>query len=61
MVHIREIPLSAITLTADEESGHFSPSSRRQHHPASADLMPSPQSVRYAWPSMSSRPYRHLA
>ena len=61
MVHPHILPLSAVSLSEAEESGHFIPNRSRRHHAAASDLVPSPQSVRYVYPSMSSRPYRHMA
>lgn len=60
MFHPREYPLSGLTLTPEEESGEFAPTHRR-HTPQSADFAPTPQSVRYVWPSAPSRPIRHFS
>jgi hypothetical protein len=61
MVHIREIPLSSLTLSADEEAGHYHPNHSRRHQPGNGDRIPTPQSVRYAWPSVASKPFRFMA
>ena len=60
MSPVQELPLSSVTLTAAEEAGHYA-DHHRQHQVPATDLRPGPASVRYAWPSVASRPFRHMA